>query len=287
MPLSSELVGTTGAPFASTIDARWAMNFAAGIDDVTPILYDTTSHSLPIHPMVLGYPEWEATKRGRDLAHLTADEHRRGVHVRHDIRLHQPLRTGLELTTTPEIVGAYRHRAGAYLALQHQTRTLAGEPVATTFYGSIHRGTELVGDDRIPTLEERPETPPDAAAGPALELSIPANACHVYSECARIYNPFHTDLRVAHEVGLDGLILHGTATLARSVAAITGVLFGGDPSSIARISADFKGMVVVPTSLTLTYRRFTNAAGKDIVTFEVLNNSGDRAISDGLVEFGW
>ncbi|PRZ43980.1 MaoC dehydratase-like protein [Antricoccus suffuscus] len=286
MPLSSDLVGTTGAPFSSTIDARWAMNFAAGIDDVTPILYDTTSDALPIHPMVLGYPEWEATKRGRELASLTPEEHRRGVHVRHDIRLHQPLRAGLELTTTPEIVGAYRHRAGAYLALQHQTHTLAGEPVATTFYGSIHRGTDTVGDDVIPALEERPSTPPDAATGPALELSIPANACHVYSECARIYNPFHTDLRVAHEVGLDGLILHGTATLARSVAAITGVLYGGDPSTITRIAGDFKGMVVVPTSLTLTYSRFVGADGADTVTFEVLNTAGDRAISDGLIEYG-
>ena len=287
MPLSSDLVGITGAPFASTIDARWAMNFAAGIDDVTPILYDTTSDSLPIHPMVLGHPEFEATKRGRDLAALMPDEHRRGVHVRLDSRLHQPLRTGLELTTTPQIVGAYRHRAGAYLGLRHETRTLAGEPVATTFYGSIQRGTELVGDDVRPTLEDRPSVPADAEGGPALELSIPANACHVYSECARIYNPFHTDLRVAHEVGLDGLILHGTATLARSVAAIAGALFEGDPSSISRIAADFKGMVVVPASLTLTYQRFTNDAGKDTVTFEVRNAAGDRVIADGLIEFGW
>lgn len=287
MPLSSEVVGAKGAPFASVIDARWAMNFAASIDDVTPVLYDTEADTLPIHPMMLGHPEWEATQRGRDLANLEPDEAHRGVHVTLDMRLHRPLRTGLDITTTPEVIGAYRHRAGAYLALQHQTVTTDGTPIATTFYGSIQRDTALIGADIRPTLEPRPEAPPDAPALPPIHLRIPANACHVYSECARIYNPIHTDLKFARGVGLNGLILHGTATLARAVAAITGELYNGDPSSITRIAGDFKGMVVVPTSLTLTYRRFVTPDGVDTARFDVLNEDGHRAVADGVVEFGW
>ena len=44
-----------------------------------------------------------------------------------------------------------------------------------------------------------------------MHVPISALAAHVYTECARIWNPVHTDTAVADRAGLPGLILHGTA----------------------------------------------------------------------------
>ena len=52
------------------------------------------------------------------------------------------------------------------------------------------------------------------------DIHIPFNAAHVYSECARIWNPIHTDKKVARQAGLPDILLHGTASLALSVSAI-------------------------------------------------------------------
>ena len=53
-------------------------------------------------------------------------------------------------------------------------------------------------------------------AQPRNEIRVPigAGAAHVYTECARIWNPIHTDTAVTAKAGLPGIILHGTATLA-------------------------------------------------------------------------
>ena len=42
-------------------------------------------------------------------------------------------------------------------------------------------------------------------------VEVPYHLGHVYTECARIWNPIHTDLAVARAAGLPGPILHGTA----------------------------------------------------------------------------
>jgi len=51
------------------------------------------------------------------------------------------------------------------------------------------------------------------------EVPIPATLAHVYTECARIWNPIHTDPAVARQAGLSAILLHGTATLALAVSA--------------------------------------------------------------------
>lgn len=284
MPLSSDLVGATTTGFTSSIDHRWAMNFAAGIDDVSPVLYDTTSAKFPVHPMYLGYPEWEASKLAAAMLKLPPEEQGRGVQVSHDTRIHQPFRVGLDLITTAEIAGVHRHRAGALQTVKLETRTTDGDLIATTLTSAIQRGVAVDGDDRPPISEQRPEPPANMESSETIELFVPANACHTYSECARIYNAFHTDLSVAKAVGIDGLILHGTGTIARAVSAITAALTGGNPSSISRIAADLKGMVMVPTALTLSYRSFSGPDELPCVAFEVLNARGERAIAAGLIE---
>ncbi len=71
-------------------------------------------------------------------------------------------------------------------------------------------------------------------------------AAHVYTECARIFNPIHTDVAVAEAAGLPGPILHGTATLAMAVSAVVDRAAGGDPSAVQRLGCRFGAMVPMP-----------------------------------------
>ena len=78
---------------------------------------------------------------------------------------------------------------------------------------------------------------------------------HVYTECARIWNPIHTDRAVARAAGLPDIILHGTATLAlavsRSLAREPAARRAGARAGSAAAS---RGMVPLPSRLTVGWR---------------------------------
>ena len=103
-------------------------------------------------------------------------------------------------------------------------------------------------------------------------------AAHVYTECARIWNPIHTDIAYARAAGLPGLILHGTATLALSVSR---TLHGVDPAKVRRVRCRFAGMVPMPSTLTVLAAREAQE-----IAFETRNERGEAVISRGSVTLG-
>ena len=64
------------------------------------------------------------------------------------------------------------------------------------------------------------------------EMNFSAHEGVVYSECARIWNPIHSDLATALASGLDGPILHGTATMARAVSILVRKYGNDDPRRV-------------------------------------------------------
>ena len=64
------------------------------------------------------------------------------------------------------------------------------------------------------------EPPNDATPSHTWSTEVPISStlAHVYTECARIWNPIHTDRAVARAAGLPDIILHGTATLALAIS---------------------------------------------------------------------
>jgi acyl dehydratase len=104
-------------------------------------------------------------------------------------------------------------------------------------------------------------------------------AAHVYSECARIWNPIHTDIAVARGAGLPGLILHGTATVALAVSQVVTHDLGGDPARVSELTARLTGMVGLPSTLTVRGR----ARAGDLIAFDCVNERGETVLSDGVV----
>jgi acyl dehydratase len=123
-------------------------------------------------------------------------------------------------------------------------------------------------------------------SGPSLdEIPIPisAGAAHIYTECARIWNPIHTDIAIATKAGLPGLILHGTATLAMAVSRIIETAGNGDPARVAQVYGRFGAMVLMPSEVLMRIVARGKCNGGEAVSFEVVTAEGGRAIRDGLV----
>jgi acyl dehydratase len=288
MPISSEIVGRVGEPVVHTIDARWTMAYAACLGDLTPEYLDTR-----VRPDVLAHPlfpvcyEWPLFLDPRCMpTDLPAEERVRGVHFTHDVTLHRPIRAGLELTTRATLVNVEARRSGAYQLSRLDTVDSNGDMVSTTWYGMLLRGVEVVGGDRTlddagPTLEAAPDLESGLGNEQSRKHSIPiaANAALVYTECARIWNPIHTDAAIAEAAGLPEPILHGTASLALAVSRVVAECFGGEAERVVRIGGRFGAMVRMPSTLTL---RIGPVQG-DSVRFEVLEPGRGRAVRDGLV----
>jgi len=112
-------------------------------------------------------------------------------------------------------------------------------------------------------------------------VTIAPTLAHVYSECARIWNPIHTDRAVARAAGLPDIILHGTATLALAVSAI--LRHGTAARSIARISCRFSATVGLPSTITVQGWPAKETAEGPTLRFQVLNAEGRAAVTRGRV----
>jgi acyl dehydratase len=261
------------------------MAFAASLGDYFPCYLDTRLPTgIVAHPLFAVCFEWPAAGsiRHKARASLSQDEAVRGVHATHHTIVHRLVHPPEHLITTAELIGVERRKPGAYEVAKFDTVDDKGIPVCTTYYGSLYREVEVKGPDRP---AEVPALPTPTRPGPRNETRVPisAGAAHIYTECARIWNPIHTDLAIAAKAGLPGLILHGTATLAMAVSRIIEAEGGGDPARVAQIYGRFGAMVLMPSEVLVRIDSREKCDGGDAVFFEVVSAEGGRAIRNGLV----
>ena len=197
-------------------------------------------------------------------------------HATHDLVIQRPPRAGDVLTTTARVVEVRPVKAGSLVVVELETVDERGAPVTTTRYGSIYRGVACDGE---------PTPPPQPAAKPGSlrwhePIAIGAQLAHVYTECARIWNPIHTDIALARAAGLPGLILHGTATLALAVSRVVARELGGDPERVRGVAARFTGMVPMPSVVTV--RGYESDQGT--FPFDVVDAAGRPVLGRGVVK---
>jgi acyl dehydratase len=275
--IDAGIVGLTIGPRVSTIDARWLMAYAAAVGETDPRYYDTTARGGPAaHPLFPVCYEWPVALalRAKAIDDALAPL---GVHALHRLALHRPPRAGDELRTSAQVTGVERRPRGTLVVIRYTTVDRTGAPVSMTDYGSLYRGVELRGEARGPAWERTA----DAATGVrwADEVPIAAQAAHVYTECARIENPIHTDIAAARAAGLPGLILHGTATLALAVSRVVARELGGDPGVVRGVSGRFTGMVAMPSTLVVRARD----ANDGRLAFDAVDAAGRAVLDDGVV----
>jgi acyl dehydratase len=184
---------------------------------------------------------------------------------------------------------------GAYMVLRMETVDAAGRPVTTTDYGSLYRD---VSCDPFPSLslfpqgsgqgeglpgEERKTDEPTPPPSWSTEVPISPTLAHVYTECARIWNPIHTDRAVARAAGLPDIILHGTATLALAVSRALRQHPRGPEAPVRGLAARFGAMVRLPSRLVVRGRAAEPTAEGPRIAFEALADDGRLAVRDGVL----
>ena len=294
--LDASMVGASVGPIAHEIDARWLMAYAASLGETDPRYFDTLSSEGPLaHPVFAVCYEWPAAVALRDKT-IAADLQPQSVHATHQLTLHRAPRAGDTLHTTARVLELASRRSGTLVVSRFETVDAHGEPVSTTDYGSVYRDVALTG---TPKGHRQPEAPAPAGAGASKASGVPseeapagagavdwqepvevtASAAWVYTECARIWNPIHTDVAVAKRAGLRAPILHGTATLALAVSRVVARELAGAAGRVKEIHVRFTGMVPMPSTFTVRGR---GRAGSRMA-FDAVGIDGAPILSQGAL----
>jgi acyl dehydratase len=259
LKISSDIVGRETGPDRQHVDKRWLMAYNAALGEVSDKPH-------PLFPVCYEWPATQALRKSTGLQEINA----RLVHAQHDLTIHRQLREET-LFVSGKVVACLQRKPGTLVVFRYEAKDEKSEPVSTTHYGMLYRGVTLEGGDRG-DIEDPPKH--EAKLKQTGEVVVAATAGHVYTECARIWNPIHTDPEYARAAGLPGIILHGTATLALSVSKILEKL----KIEVKRVRCRFAGMVLMPSTLTVHASR----AGDEIL-FEARDAKGQAVIERGRI----
>ena len=277
--LDAGMVGATVGPITHTLDARWLMAYAAALGETDARYFDTLGADGPLaHPLFPVCYEWPVAVALRDKT-IPAALQPQSVHATHHLVIHRAPRAGDTLHTTARVVHLAPRRSGTLVVSRFETTDAAGAPVSTTDYGSVYRDVGLAGAASDPQRSTAA-----SASGPARaaewqdSVEIDAGAAWVYTECARIWNPIHTDGAVARRAGLPAPILHGTATLALAVSRIVTRELAGDAGRVRAVAVRFSGMVLMPSRFTVRVQRVATGA-----MFTAVAPDGSPILSQGVL----
>src|SRR5207244_12546807 len=171
-------------------------------------------------------------------------------------------------------------RAGTLVVSRFETVDAGGNPVSTTDYASVYRGVALAVAEERPAGRDAGGAREDGRVRWQEAVEVGATAGHIYTECARIWNPIHTDVALARAAGLPGPILHGTATLALAVSRVVAREIGGDPERVRGVAVRFTGMVPMPS--VVTSRGYESDQGT--FPFDVVDAAGRPVLGRGVVK---
>jgi acyl dehydratase len=262
------------------------MNYAAAIGDDNPLYFDDEcSSGIVAPPMFAVAATWPIIENIPDF--LDADDFPREilltqVHYTEHIRFHKALSPGQALSIKGRIAAILPHRAGTQIVTCFEALDQNGEPVFTEYNGGMMRGVKCMdggkGAEVLPSVPDR-----DSKIRLRWEQRIRVDSLlpFVYDGCTNIVFPIHTSKKFAHEVGLAGIILQGTATLALAVTELINREADGNPSKLEEIYCRFTGIVLPGSDIRLQvfYSMADNHSGS--IFFEVINQEGDKAISHG------
>ncbi len=291
MPINPDALGAS-ASLSQQVDTRWVLSYAAGLGLTDRLYLDDAQADGPfVVPMFCVCLEWEAALKTRNaLLRLDETELRRAVHVWQDSRFVSPIRAGMVVSTSSEVVHMRRTSAGTYVLIRYRSsERSSGTLLVDSLSGTMFRGVSIAGDHEVLGEDPRPRTSVSAQGAVLADavlaeflMPIDAGLPHVYTECARIWNPIHTEERVARSAGLSGILLHGTATWAFAAKAIAQGLEGAEGlRRLRRLQGEFKRPVAPLDTLRMRALRRDG----DEIAFDVLTGSGDQAMSAGLASF--
>jgi acyl dehydratase len=286
MEISSDFVGTALKPYQTTVQWRDTMNYAAAIRDGNPrYLDDERPGGVIGPPMFAVAATWPIIENLREF--IESEDFPQEilltlVHYTEHIQFHRPLTPGQVLTIRGRVAAILPHRAGTQIVTCFEARDQHDQPVFTEHNGGMLRGVQTKdgsrGAEGLPLV---PDMQPEAGLRWEQSISIDPLLPFIYDGCTNIVFPIHTSKKFAHQVGLPGIILQGTATLALAVSELMKREADGNPRKLKEIHCRFSGMVLPGSEIRL--QAYGSKAGGQAghLFFDVINADGEKAISHG------
>ncbi len=286
MKIGSEFLGLKLKEHSVETNRRHSMNYAAAVEADNPLYFDDTpEEGIAVHPLFPAALTWPVAGNIGD--YIDAPDFPREilltqVHYTEHIEIRRQIIPGETLTISGEFAAILPHRAGTRGIIRFDARDSSGDTVFTEYTGAMFRGVECgdegAGAENIPVIS----IPEDTGETKKIIRNIGRLRPYLYDGCSDIVFPIHTSEKFARQVGLPGIILQGTATLAYAINEVVENHCGSDPRLIKSLGCRFTGMVLPGTDITISLYEKNSAPG--MIFFEVLNSESKKAISGGYAE---
>ncbi|MCB2185314.1 MAG: MaoC family dehydratase N-terminal domain-containing protein [Deltaproteobacteria bacterium] len=289
MIIDSRAVGTQLKPHMNRVNWRMCTNYAAAVRDANPrYLDDLSSEGIVAPPMLavaLTWPVSASLGSFLENRHLPQEVFKTQVHYSERLVFHRLLKPGDELEIRGQVAAMLPHRAGTHTVIRYDARDAQGELVFSEFTGAMLRGVELSDPGRSLAPPQGPPATP-ALPGASLphweaEIAVDPLASYYYDGCADIVFPIHTSPAFATMVGLPGVILQGTATMAMAARELVDREAGGEPRLLRELEARFTGMVLPGQTIRVCLLGDRDTPRGRELFFEVRVPEGPPAISQG------
>jgi len=282
MQIDSAHVGTRLSPYRTAVDWRWMTNYAAAVGDANPCYFDDTRNAgliaHPVFPVAVTWPVTLHLDRYLEGSAFPVKLMAMQVHHSEHIALHHPIRPGQRLTVAGTVAAIRPHRAGTRVILRYEASDEDGQGIFTEHIGGLLRGVSCTDEGR--GLDDLPPDPPSAPEGASLweaPVTVDPLFSYRYDAGSGIVFPIHTSPAFARSVGLPGIIVQGTATLALAVSELVNREADGDPQRITALACRFTGMVRPGTTIRILLQQ----RKEENLFFEVRDEQDKRVLSNG------
>lgn len=288
MKIDSKFVNASIKDYSYKVHWRKIMNYAAAVNDDNPYYFNDEKEegivAPPMYIVAITWPIIENLKNFIQIEKFPIKVLKTIVHYTEHIKIHRLIKPNDELFLKGKIVAILPHRAGTHIVIRLDANDKNNNPVFTEHIGGMLRGVKLDGDG----LGENtlPYIPVFSNATKPLwkkTIEIDKLRSFIYDGCTDIIFAIHTSKKFAHFVGLPGIILQGTATLAYTVKEIINTEAGGNPHKIKEIYCKFTGMVKPGTIIQLQLNNKSRLKENTELYFDVYNDENKKAISNGFI----
>jgi acyl dehydratase len=286
MPIEVSAVGKRLTEQTVEVSKRNVLAFSAVLGATSDAFFDDARPegivALPQYCVSLEWPLASAAETAAGLG-LAAGEAKAVIHLRQDSEFHSLIRPGDSLSMTSILTAVKSTATGAVVQSRSNTvNTRTGASVVTTRSDALFVGVRVNGDDTFADDSILQPVEELQSSSERTTLHIPRELPHLYTECAQIWNPIHTERSVALASGLPDIILHGTATWALAGQEVAKHYANGDASRLRRLAGEFSAMVIPGEDIV--FEHAMSAGDANIVLFGVRNHEGDLAIRNGIAE---
>jgi acyl dehydratase len=281
MELDPKFTGARLRPYRIDVDRRRTTNYAAAVGDDNPLYFDDRRPggliAPPMQAVALTWPLSSNMVDYLELEDFPKAVLMTQVHYTERLDLHRPVRPGDRLTIKGLVAAIRPHRSGTHCIMRYEAADRENQPVFTEHIGAVFRGVSCRGEGVALELPEDPQG--NWRAGPvwSRKIRIDPMLPYVYDGCTDIVFAIHTSPAFAAGVGLPGIILQGTCTLALAARELVNREAGGDPARLKTLSGRFTGMVRPGTQINVELK----SRNRGDLFFEVLNQEGEKAVGRG------